>query len=55
MNNEEAYEKLMALREKAYDALRGLMMKRSEINQDIEKARKLIDEIDAEIRRVIEI
>ena len=55
MTNEEALDHLIAVREKTYDVLRAMYKKRSEINEDIESAKELIDEVEAEIRRLIEI
>ena len=55
MNNVEALEHLMEVRESTYEVLRLMYKRRSELTEDIRKARKLIDDIEAEIRRIIEI
>ena len=53
MTNVEALEHLIAVREKTYEVLRAMYRKRSEINEDIQSAKELIDEVEAEIRRLI--
>lgn len=55
MTNVEALEHLMVVREKTYDVLRLMYRKRSELNEDIQTAKELIDKVEAEIRRLIEI
>ena len=55
MNDVEALTKLLELREGAYKTIRAFYKKKFEINEDIERTRQLIDEIEAEIRRLIEI
>lgn len=55
MTNGEALEHLMEVRESTYEVLRLMYKRRSELTEDIRKARKLIDDIEAEIRRIIEI
>lgn len=55
MNDIEGLTKLLELRERAYETIRAFYKKKFEINEDIERTRQLIDEIEAEIRRVIEI
>lgn len=55
MNDIEALTKLLELREGAYKTIRAFYQKKFEINEDIEHTRQLIDEIEAEIRRLIEI
>lgn len=55
MNEVEALAKLLELREGAYKTIRAFYQKKFEINEDIEHTRQLIDEIEAEIRRLIEI
>lgn len=55
MNREEALEHLMEVRERTYEVLRLMYKKRSELNEDIQGAKDLIDEIEAEIRRLIEL
>lgn len=48
-------EVLMNLRDSTYALLRLMYKKRSEINEDIKEAKELVDAIEAEIRRLIEI
>lgn len=55
MTNGEALDRLIEVRERTYDVLRALYIKRSEINEDIRGAKELIDEVEAEIRRLVEI
>lgn len=55
MNREEALEHLIEVRETTYELLRLWYKKRSLINEDIKEAKELIDEVEAEIRRLIEI
>ena len=55
MTNGEALQHLMEVRESTYEVLRLMYKRRSELTEDIRKARKLIDDIEAEIRRIIEI
>ena len=55
MTNGEALEHLLEVRESTYEILRVMYKKRSELTEDIRTARKLIDDIEAEIRRLIEI
>lgn len=55
MTNREALEHLMTVRETTYALLRVMYKKRSELNEDIKSAKELIDEVEAEIRRLIEI
>ena len=55
LTRREALDHLIAVREKTYEVLRTMYRKRSEINEDIQTAKELIDEVEAEIRRLIEI
>lgn len=55
MTNGEALEHLLNVREKTYELLRIMYAKRSELNEDIKSAKNLIDEVEEEIRRLIEI
>ena len=55
LSRREALEHLMIIRETSYDLLRNFYAKRSEINEDIRNTKDLIDQVEAEIRRIIEI
>lgn len=55
MTNGEALENLLEVRESTYELLRIMYKRRSELNEDIKTAKNLIDNIEAEIRRLIEI
>jgi len=55
MTNVEAVERLMAVRERTYEVLRLMYKRRSQLNEDIQAAKELIDEVEAEIRRLIEL
>lgn len=55
MTNGEALEHLLNVRERTYELLRTMYAKRSELNNDIQTAKNLIDEIESEIRRLIEL
>lgn len=55
MTNGEALEHLLEVRESTYELLRIMYKKRSELNDDIQTAKDLIDSVEAEIRRLIEI
>ncbi len=55
MTNVEALKYLMEVRERTYGVLRLMYKKRSELNEDIQTAKELIDEVEAEIRRLIKI
>ena len=55
MTNGEALDNLLKVRENTYAILRLMYKKRSELDDDIRTAKNLIDEVEAEIRRLIEI
>lgn len=58
MNNlsrREALDHLMIIRESSINLLNEFYTKRSEINEDIKITKDLLDQVEAEIRRLIEI
>lgn len=55
LSRREALDHLIIIRETSYDLLRNFYAKRSEINEDIKNTKDLIDQVEAEIRRIIEI
>ena len=58
MNNlsrREALDHLLIIRETSYQLLNQFYAKRSEINEDIRNTKELLEEVEAEIRRLIEI
>ena len=58
MNNlsrREALDHLLIIRETSYDLLNQFYAKRSEINEDIRNTKELLEQVEAEIRRLIEI
>lgn len=55
MTNVEALQHLMEVRESTYELLRIMYKRRAELNEDIKTAKNLIDNVEAEIRRLIEI
>lgn len=55
MTNGEALEHLMEVRERTYELLRLMYKKRFELDEDIQAAKELIDSVESEIRRIIEI
>lgn len=55
MTNVEALDHLIIIRETSYDLLRNFYAKRAEINEDIRNTKDLIDQVEAEIRRLVEI
>ena len=55
LSRREALEHLELIEESTCCILRSLYAKRSEINEDIKKAKDLIDQVEAEKRRLIEI
>ena len=58
MNNlsrREALDHLLIIRETSYCLLNEFYAKRSEINKDIKGTKELLEQVEAEIRRLIEI
>ena len=55
LSRREALDHLIIIRETSYDLLRNFYAKRSEINEDIKNTKDLIDQVEAEMRRLIEI
>ena len=58
MNNlsrREALDHLLIIRETSYDLLNQFYAKRAEINEDIRSTKDLLEQVEAEIRRLIEI
>lgn len=55
LTRREALDHLLIIRETSYDLLNQFYAKRSEINEDIKNTKDLLDQVEAEIRRLIEI
>ena len=55
LTRREALDHLLIIRETSYDLLNQFYAKRSEINEDIRNTKELIDQVEAEMRRLIEI
>lgn len=55
LSRREALDHLLIIRETSYDLLNQFYAKRAEINDDIKNTKDLIDQVEAEIRRLVEI
>ena len=55
LTRREALDHLLIIRETSYDLLNQFYAKRSEINEDIRNTKELLEQVEAEIRRLIEI
>ena len=55
LSRREALEHLIIIRESSFDLLNQFYAKRAEINEDIKNTKDLIDQVEAEIRRLVEI
>lgn len=55
LSRREALDHLIIIRETSYDLLRNFYAKRAEINEDIRNTKDLIDQVEAEIRRLVKI
>lgn len=55
LSRKEALDHLFIIREKSYELVEQFYQKKWDIEEDIKNTKDLIDQVEAEIRRLIEI